>query len=406
MKQGLTERMTTLLLGLYVLDRAAKLAAVVHFFRRPAPPAPEQWPSLTLIQPITAGATALAANLDSRLGDRYHGTVEHLLVCDAADTTSQAVCHAAIRRAAGVNARVITVERDGIAPKITKMQAALQDTWSDIVCFVDDDIAFRPDSLDRLVRHLLQPGAGAVFGLASYVWWRDVPSSLMSLFVNANALLSYVPLVYLAEPFTITGHCYAVRRATFDALGGFADMDHLIDDDHDLARRIRRHGLRNVQTPLIYDVSNDLPTMRDYQKQMKRWFVLPRQTMMPEMTRREQAVSALGSAGNLVPTLLALIALAGRSAATLRALLASIALAASIQWLLETRYTGRATPLRRWLLFPLVIVLTPVQIIAALVSDDTIEWRGQRLQVERGGEFRTLTTDDRPRTTGERTNDA
>ena len=51
-----------------------------------------------------------------------------------------------------------------------------------------------------------------------------MPGSAISSFVNANALLSYIPLTYLTEPFTITGHCYALRRAIFDAVGGLEDM--------------------------------------------------------------------------------------------------------------------------------------------------------------------------------------
>ena len=108
----------------------------------------------------------------------------------------------------------------------------------------------------------------------------------MSLFVNANALLSYLPLTYLTEPFTVTGHCFALRHATLTAIGGFGDDPDRIDDDHELARRVRAHGLRIMQTPLLYDVTNLLDSFSAYRVQMRRWFIFPRQAMLPYLRPR------------------------------------------------------------------------------------------------------------------------
>jgi ceramide glucosyltransferase len=382
-----TERAAMALVAVYAVDRALKFAAVAHFFRRAAPPAPHQWPSLALVQPVTRGATDLAANLRSRLATAYPGTLSHVVVCDAADHASLGVCRDVF--AADGAARIVAVEGEAPASKIVKIQAALPYVHADVVCFVDDDIALRPGALDTLVRYLVQPGAGAVFGLAAYVWWRDVPSSLMGLFVNHNALASYVPLTYLTPPFTITGHCYAVRGATLEAAGAFGGMKGRIDDDHDLARQIRKLGLRNVQTPVIYDVSNALPTWDALRAQLKRWFVFPRQCMVPYMTGRERAVSALGSAGMFVPGVLATLALTTRRRGAWGALVLALALAAGGDWLLERRYLGRRTPSRRWLLHPLVVAGAPFGVLWALLSDDTVEWRGQHLWIERGGTWRT-----------------
>src|SRR5690349_6509502 len=115
MTHALLDRAATALAGLYVLDRAAKLAAVVDFFRRPVPPAPAAWPSLTLVQPVTAGATDLAHNLRSRLRTGYHGALNHVVVCDAEDADSLAVCRAVFADAP--NVRIVTVAGEGIALK-------------------------------------------------------------------------------------------------------------------------------------------------------------------------------------------------------------------------------------------------------------------------------------------------
>jgi ceramide glucosyltransferase len=212
----------------------------------------------------------------------------------------------------------------------------------------------------------------------------------MSAFVNANALPSYIPLTYLTEPFTITGHCFALRRDVFERAGALDGMEGRIDDDHELARRVRKLGLRNVQTPVIYDVDNDFVSWRAYSKQIKRWFIFPRQAMLPFMTTREQVISLLGSLGQLLPGLLLLLVLCTWKLSAFRALLASLGLFGAVYLLNEICYEKRRTPLRGWLVLPAVAVFVPLQILWALVSNDEIEWRGQRLRISVGGKMEVV----------------
>src|SRR5947209_8615863 len=82
---------------LFVLDRLLKLATILHFFqRKPASSqaTPREWPSISLIQPVTHGVQGLISNLRSRAHLSYAGTIQHLLICDADDLPTQAVCRA------------------------------------------------------------------------------------------------------------------------------------------------------------------------------------------------------------------------------------------------------------------------------------------------------------------------
>ncbi len=257
------QRLISALVALFCLDRLLSWRRWPISFVARRPAAPAEWPSVTLIQPITRGVHDLASNLRKRLELDYPAPIQLLFVCDAHDQASQAICQAvcALNPQADVQVLLVEAEHGRLASKLEKIQAALPKATGEVLWFVDDDIALRPDALRVLLPELAQPEAGAAFGLACYTNWRDPWSSLMSAFVNANALLSYIPLTYLAEPYTITGHCFALRRAVFDAVGGFEHMDGRVDDDHELARRLRRHGLRSIQTPMIYDVDNELPTL-------------------------------------------------------------------------------------------------------------------------------------------------
>lgn len=377
---------------LFCLDRLLKAAAVAHFFRQQPGAAPSGWPSVTILQPITRGVHDLAHNLIMRLQLDYPAPIQHLFICDEQDLASQAICQVVGSNypQADIHMVIVATEQGALATKVEKLRAAIPRAIGEVVCFVDDDVAPRPTALRELIPYLEQAQAGAVFGLACYINWRTFWSSAMSSFVNANALLSYIPVTYLTEPFTITGHCFALRRTIFDAVGGLEDMAGRIDDDHELARRLRRHGLRCIQTRMIYDVDNDLPTLPAYLAQMRRWFVFPRLLMAPYLSRREQAVAALGSAGTLLPSLIALLALSSRSRDALRGLAIMFGVFAAVYLYGERRYLGRSAPMRRLITLVIAAVIAPLQIVWGLLAGDEVQWRGQRLRIQRGGVVEVL----------------
>src|SRR5207249_4599093 len=61
--QNFLDRLAYSLVALFALERILKLAAVIHFFRRHHPSRPASWPTVTLLQPITRGASNLAEAL-------------------------------------------------------------------------------------------------------------------------------------------------------------------------------------------------------------------------------------------------------------------------------------------------------------------------------------------------------
>ncbi|MBX0331144.1 glycosyltransferase [Oscillochloris sp. ZM17-4] len=405
---------------LYMADRLLRLLALRDFFRRPPPPAPPEWPAATLIQPVTRGTHDLRRALASRAALAYPGPQQHLLVCDVGDRQSQQVVHELMVESPGWPAELILVAPDSgvIASKLEKIRAALPRAAGEVLIFVDDDVRLPPDALRTLLPHLWTPGAGASFGLARYEAWETPWSSLMSLFVNASALPSYVPLSYLAEPYTITGHCFALRRGVFDAAGGFAGMAARLDDDHELARRVRALGLRCVQTPLIYGVENRLATARAYRNQLRRWLTIPRLTMLPQLSPRERLVTLLASAGNLLPPMIALLAilravpqicfllgLGGKAAQTQqkksagaaqppphphRELILVVAIFLACYAIIDRAYLGGVTPARRWPLLLVTALLTPLHVLAVSLGGDEFEWRGQRIRLLLGGGFEVV----------------
>lgn len=388
------QRLIWLIPALYALDRALRLLALRAFFRRTPPPAPAHWPSLTVIVPLTRSANDLRAALAAHTQVRYPAPVQYLLVCDAADTATQALVGDLLRTHPHWRAHVLLAQPDlgALASKIVKQQTALLQAQGDVLVFVDDDVRLPPEALQTLVRWLAAPGAGAVFGLARSIAWETPWSALMSLFVNAWALPSYVPLTYLLEPYTITGHCFALKRDVFMQIGGLAGMAQRVDDDHELARRVRAHGLRCVQTPLIYAIENRLATAQAYHAQLRRWFIFPRQMMLPQLTGRERALTTLASAGNLLPPLALFGALLRRGYAPLASLALCALLFLGTYRYIDRRYLNGVTPLRRLPLLLITALATPLHILAASLGEPVIFWRGQQLRIGRDGRVEVLDT--------------
>ena len=375
---------------LYILDRAWKMAVIAHFFRRQPPSMPGDLPSLSLIQPVTASLNDLRAVLTVRAQLPYPGRLEQIIVCDEQDAASQAVCREVMERFPAWNPRLaLATSAGGTAMKSVKQLTGVRVATGDMLCFIDDDILLREDTLVILARHLLRAEVGAVFGLACYTNWRSLWGGLMSAFVNANALFNYIPLSYLTQPYTITGHLYALKRSDFDAIGGLNGMEQRIDDDHELARRVMQAGLLNQQTPALYNVDNELPSLRAFLDQMKRWFVFPREMMMPGISLRQQVATYLISLPNLFPGLALLLALWSGAAAWL-AVAACLVVAYALCYCTERFILKESTPGWGWLLFLPVTLVMPFQILLLLFSDNVILWRGRRYRVQRGGRYELI----------------
>ncbi len=378
---------------LFMLDRLLKLLATWHFFRRPLLSDPPAWPDVSLVQPITRGASNLSEALQARARLDYPAAIQHVLICDTTDEASQAIVTSFLAEFPALQTKVILVQPEkgrAVASKIEKLQAALPHATGHVLCFIDDDVSVRPHSLKVLVPYLFEPEVGVAFGLPCFSNWQTVWSSLISGLINAHMVPSFVALTYLTNPFRINGHIFAFRRETFQQMGGFDGLEQQIDDEYEIAKRVRIHGLRAMQTPLIYDIDNALPTRRAYTRQFKRWFVMPRQAMMPSLTASQRRIAGLSSLTLPIPSILALLALLTRRRSTLVALTTTLTLFSIAYALCEKRYLQRRTPLHGWLLLPVVAICLPLQILWTLLLNNEVDWRGQRLRLLRNGKVEVM----------------
>lgn len=388
-----------LLAGLMLGQKLWKHWMVRRFLRRPIPPATREPARVSILQPILSGDPTLRECLQANISVQTRYELEFIWLIDQDDAVAQALCRELAGSAPRHSIRIVELpppsERDN--PKTIKLIAGLAQARGDVLCVLDDDTRLPDGGLEQCLPFLDAPGIGLAFGLPYYRNFGNLWSGLVSLLVNDQSLLTYIPYTALVEPFTINGMFYAVRREVLEQVGGFAGLEHILADDFAVAQRFRAHGYRLAQTPLRHAISTTVAGPRHYLSLIQRWFIFPRESLLRHLSLYQRGVLlALALLPALFPLLLALRLLARRSPQLwgYAGLYFGHSLLAFAD--LNAHYLQDVTPARyRWAA-PLVEILFPAQLLVALCSPQRILWRGHRMQVERGGGFHFVRRRDTP----------
>lgn len=377
-----------------VAERLLKHLAVVHFFYRnrsgPSADSPER---VSILQPILSGDPALAECLRRNLDARSGYEREFLWLIDADDAEARRICDELVVSRPDAAVRLIAVPPPPPAhnPKLVKLVVGASLARGAILCVLDDDTVIPDGGLERCLPHLDQPGVGLAFGLPFYTSFDTFWSSLVACFVNSSSLMTYIPFATLHDPVTINGMFYALRRETLDAVGGFAGLESFVADDFAVADRLRAHGYRLAQTPLLHPIRTTVRGPRHYFGLLQRWLIFPRESLMRHLKPGELALFyGLAAAPIFFPWLAAAAPLLRAGPGARRFALAYFALSLGIFAHHNRAYLGGATPPRALVLVPLVQLALPAQLLAALLAPRRINWRGHVLRIERGGRLRLV----------------
>jgi ceramide glucosyltransferase len=378
---------------LALLERAWKHWAVVRFFRRPALVATSEPVWVSILQPILSGDPTLKACLEANLRSSTTCRREFLWLVDNDDLDAHDICAELVGSYRDLNIQIISQPPPPTHsnPKMVKLIVGARLARGDVLCVLDDDTRLPDGALELCLPYLAQPGVGLAFGLPFYVNFGNRWSSLLSVFVNSHSLLTYIPYTTVAQPFTINGMFYALRRDVFDAVGGFDGLETQLADDFAVAQRVRAGGFRLCQTPLRHAISTEVAGPRHYLSLIRRWMIFPRESLMRQLGGSDRAVLyALG----LAPAIFPLIGLFAVLLRPSRSRVASLALfmgyRLAIVAHLNAAYLGSATPWWKLWLVPLVELIFPLQLVSALLSPRRINWRGHLMEAERGGTFRIV----------------
>lgn len=372
-----------------IIDRLLRFSAIAWFLRRAQPDAAPggELPPVSIIQPILSGDPTLAASLEHNLQARSAHPREWLWLLDDDDQEGQAICAVLQARYPAQPIRVILVAPPSADqnPKMAKLIVGAEAAQGALIGVLDDDTRLPDGGLDQLAAALAEPGAGLAFGLPYYVNFANVWSALTALFVNSTSLPTYIPAALLADPTTINGMCYLIRREVFARVGGFRGLERMVADDFAVAQRMRAHGYKLVQTSVRHAISTHVGGPGHYWRLMQRWLIFPRESLM----RRLGPIDTLRFYGIAVVPLAApwiAVGAVARGRPNVRRLGIAYLLLSWVGTLWMSRcYLNDAIPWHWAGLVPFVHLMLPIQALAALVVPQRIVWRGHVIDVEPGG---------------------
>lgn len=383
---AVTVTMAAIAGALYLTLLAFKAALTLYHARRvPRPRADADLSAATIVQPILGGdpdlGAALADNLASVPEARF------LWMVDESDAVGQEVTATLMRThpTHRIERCLCAEPPPGINPKLFKLERARPMVSGGAFVVVDDDTRVTRVGIAALLAGLDRDTITT--GLPCYLDRGDLPSRLVSQFVNNNAALTYLPLLVFAPPPTINGMTYAIGASTLASLGGFTPLMRHVADDLAVAERVRGTGGTIQQTPFPQFVATSVQDWGHYWRLMHRWFVFATLLLRQQTAAYAVLIGVLHGVPPVLLWMLVLSALAAPGVSTLAILVSVIAARAATLLLVQRAITGRG---RHAAAVSIAAeLLQPVHMIHALCSS-RIRWRTRHYTVRAHDDFGTV----------------
>ncbi len=235
-------------LALVATGATIRAGFALRAFARTSLPSQAEPRPVTLLKPLHGAEPRLAENLAGFLDQDWTAPIQ--LVAGVNDADDHAF---AIARALAGKVTVTTdAPRIGANAKVANLANMVPAAAHDLIVLSDSDIAVKRDYLSRVIGALDQPGIGAVTclyrGRGVAGWW--------SRFAACGITWHFASIVALSISTGIEQPCMgstiALRRATLDAIGGFAAFTDTLADDHAIGAAVRKLGLDVIAAPRLF----------------------------------------------------------------------------------------------------------------------------------------------------------
>ncbi len=352
-----------MLLGLAAAGTIYQLLTAVVAGRPPAvPSALDSEPAVTILKPLHGAEPRLSENLATFLAQDYGGTVQ--VVCGVQDSADPAIAEVA---GLAVDL-VVDPVRHGANAKVCNLINMMAAARHEVLVLSDSDMVAGPDWLRQVIAALGEPGVGAVTcfytGRGDAGFW----SRLAALGIATGFLPSGLFAARLGLATPCMGSTIALTRDTLARIGGFADLADVLADDYALGEAVRGLGLRVVVAPPVLVHACTETSFAALAAHELRWNV----------TVFRLSPWGFTGLGLLNPVPVACLAVVAAPLAGLAVLLAAVA----ARWIVAAAVPGpRAAP-ALWL--PLRDILS-FGLFLAMFFRQSVDWRGARLGVTRGG---------------------
>ena len=335
-------------------------------------------PGVTLLKPLKGADAETAACLRSWLAQDYRGRVQVLFGVASAEDPACGIVRELLREFPQADAELLVCSAMGGAnAKAAKLAQLEPHARHDIIVISDADVRVPPDFLASLVAPLRDASIGLVNPFYMLANPATVAMRWEALAINADFWTSVLQSRRLGPMQFALGAAMAVRRDRLQRVGGFAALANHLADDYELGRRIAATGARIALCPVAAEC-REAP---------QGWAVVWRHQLRWARTIRVcQPLPYAFSLTTNVTLWTTLWWLSCPTATATLTALAAIALrvltAADSQW----RLTGLLAHLP-WCWLAVVKDLLQALLWALSFLGDTVEWRGERYRVTRGGEL-------------------
>jgi ceramide glucosyltransferase len=348
-------------------------ALIGRFFARPVAE-PASFPPVTIVKPLHGSEWALLANLSSFCLQNYPGPMQFVFgVHDSADPALQAVeelrrLHPEADITVVADARLYGPNR-----KISNILNMLPHARYDVLVFADSDVSVEPDYLRNVIGELQKPDVGLV--TCAYRGQPD-PGFWPRLSVKATNY-QFLPSVVTGLALGLARPCFgqtiAMRRDTFEKIGGFTPFVRHLAEDHAIGEAVRMIGEKVVIPPFPISHACVESSAKQLVAHELRW------------SRTIRYIDPLGHLGSALihPLAFALLAVAFSGGAIWAWPLALIAMCARLALQLLTDRALRVRSRDMWLQ-PLWDIVSFAIFVASFLSSRVI-WRGFSFKVDGDG---------------------
>ncbi len=243
-------------------------------------PQAEQYPGVSILKPLKGLDDRLEENLRSFFELSYPKYELLFGVSDASDP-AVAVVRNLCEEFPAVPTRLVFGKNESLYnPKVNNLQNMYAFARHDYIMISDSNTSVRPDMLQRLMDHMMQPGMGLVTATIRGSGAKNIASVFENLHLNAFLMPNVFAVNKLFGITLAIGKCMVLKKETLDRLGGFFALRSYLAEDYMLARKIRGLGLKVEATPLILDTINEKWAFDRFMNRHSRWAKM-RRTINP-----------------------------------------------------------------------------------------------------------------------------
>lgn len=338
--------------------------------------------SLTIAQPILSGDPLLESRLAANLTELPEQSF--LWLVDEDDAEANRIAETLREAHPLVSLMVLRCPPCGDAtnPKLWKLQYAPAMVDTPYFCVLDDDTTLSSASAAALV-------AGArnhtvATGLPCYLDSGDIPSGLLSQFVNNNSVFTYLGTSRLLAPFTLNGMGYVMKREELDGFKNFEPILNELTDDLAVATLVLENGGSIHQSVASLKVRTGVENLRHYMNVMHRWYVFTLLLMKRQNPASQALIFVLHGFPPMLLIAFTVMAFSAWNVYSGLFWLGIILLRAGVITCMQLRFLGKG--LHRPMISILSEMIQPLHLSHALLCR-TIRWRTRRYHVRDSNDF-------------------